>query len=174
MLFASEKDQTVSIRVETATEADTGAYTIVVESCASTPLADSVTSAAVAVDSACKMLSTYGGVGGHVAFWTFAGDSLSDHHVTFTRTSGTGAFRPYISGPDNDVGCWSDDCTWNNPGPTVGPTTLTPTITLNGVHHALAMVGGDSTATVTLRLENTPYVAPRPPLTRPALAGRNR
>jgi hypothetical protein len=174
MIYATAKDQTVSIRVEAATEADTGAYTIVVESCAAPALADSVTSAAVAVDSACKMLSTYGGAGGHVAFWTFAGDSLNTHHLTFTRASGTGAFRPYISGPDNDVACWSDDCTWSNPGATVGPTTLTPTIYMTGVHHAFAMVGADSTATMTLRLENTPVTAPRPPFTGPARAGRNR
>lgn len=174
LLFTSVTDQTVSIRVEASTPADSGAYTIVVESCAAPAITNQAVSAPVAVDSACEMLSANGGSGGHVAFWTFPNDTLFGTQVTFTRTAGSGGFIPNVNGEGLDFGCYGDYCTGTNSADTAGPITISPTLYLQGTYTAWATVKADSSATLTVALANPALPAPRPPYTRPALAGGHR
>lgn len=172
LVFASAKAQTVSIRIESATPADTGLYTIVVESCAAPNLADGVTSAPVAVDSSCTMLSH--AAGSHVAFWTFTGDTTNGNSVTFTRTAGTDLIGANVSGEGLDFSCYSSQCTAENVADSVGPVTIYPQLDLPGTFTAWVTTPLGGTATVTAELATGPFAAPRHPAARPALAGRTR
>jgi hypothetical protein len=179
LLFAADKDRTVSIRVEANSPSDTGAYTIVVESCAAPAVTIQAVSAAVQVENSCEMLSANSGTGGHVAFWTFPNDTLFGASVTFTRTAGTSGFIPYVTGEGLDFGCYSNFCTDVTVVDTAGPATLNPSLDLTGYYTAWATVKSDSSATLTVALANPPLTAPRPlfarpSFTRPALAGRTR
>lgn len=172
LVFASEKAQTVSIRIEADTPADTGLYTIVVESCAAPALQAGVTSAPVAVDSSCTMLSN--AAGRHAAFWTFTGDTLNGNSVTFTRTAGTELIGTYVSGEGLEFYCESSQCTTESVQDSVGPVTIYPDLYLPGTFTAwvTAPIGG--TATVTAEVATGPFAAPRHPSTGPARAGRDR
>lgn len=174
MVFVSSKDQVVSLRIESSSPADTGHYSLQVESCAAPVLKDSVTSAAVDVAEGCHSRVLIGGMQSRAAFWTFKGDTLTDPAVTFTRTAGDANFRSWVSGPELDVPCWTDYCSYMSVGASAGPVELSPTIYLNGTFAAFVAIPADSTATVTAGLVNTPLTAPRPPFTGPARAGRGR
>ena len=172
LVFASAKAQTVSIRVEANTPADTGLYTIVVEACAAPALQDGVTSAAVAVDSACTMLSN--AAGSHVAFWTFTGDTLNGNSVTFTRTAGTELFGSHITGEGLDFACYSNSCTSESVADSTGPVTIYPSLYLPGTFTAWVTIPLGGTGTVTAELATGPFAAPRRPFSGPARAGRTR
>jgi len=167
LLFASDKDRTVSIRVEANTPADSGAYTIVVESCAAPAVTTAAASAPVDIANSCEMLSANAGTGGHVAFWTFPNDTLYGAQMTFTRTAGTAGFIPGVNGEGLDFGCKSDYCTSDSVVDTAGPATITSTLYLTGYYTAWATVKADSSATLTVALANPPLPAPHPIFTRP-------
>lgn len=167
LAFASAKAQTVSIRIEASSPADTGLYTIVVESCAAPALANAVTSAPVAVESSCTMLND--NFPGHIAFWTFTGDTLNGNSVTFTRTSGSGLFFSAVTGEGLDFNCSSSQCTYDAVADSIGPVTIYPTFYLPGTFTAWALVTAGDSATMTAALATGPFAAPRPPkFTRPA------
>ena len=172
LVFASAKAQTVSIRIEASSPADTGLYTIVVESCGAPALANAVTSAPMAVEGSCAMLID--NVSGHTAFWTFTGDTLNGNSVTFTRTSGSGLFASVVSGEGLDFDCYSSQCTYDAVGDSIGPVTIYPTLNLPGTFTAWAVVPVGDSATITAALATGPFAAPRPPSTGPARAGRHR
>ena len=173
LVFASAKTQTVSIRIEASSPADTGLYTIVVESCGAPALSDAVASAPVAVENSCTMLNN--NVGGHVAFWTFTGDTLNGNSVTFTRTSGNGLFYSVVSGEGLDFDCYSSQCTYDEVADSIGPVTIYPTLDLPGTFTAWAVVAVGDSATMTAALATGPFAAPRRSMfTRPASAGGHR
>lgn len=175
LIFTSTRPQTVSIRVEAVVPSDTGAYAIQVVSCPAPMVADTTTSDPVAVESSC---ATHNGLGDglptRMAFWTFRSDTAHAPEVTFTRTAGTAAFRAYVTGEGSDFGCWGEECTSASSGASAGPSTLFPTIYLNGGFSGSAVIHADSAATITMGLFNDPITAPRPPFTGPARADRDR
>ncbi len=157
MFIPADRDRTLSIRVVSTTLADTGAYSLVVSTCAMTPLADTTDHAGVDLSTGCP---TFGvdALPTKTSFFTIRADSAVRDTVNVTRTAGTGYIRADFYGTDMDVNCWNSDCTGTSSSWTTA-TTLTAVPSLPGMMTLMTSVHADSAATVTVNTRPTPLAA---------------
>lgn len=175
MMLATDRDQTWSIRVESASKADTGAYSLTVESCPLHPLTTAAPVTGVNVTATGCYSLTFQAAATRIAFFSYPGDSLTNNTVTSTRTAGAAYQHGEITGPDNDVSSWTSSSYRTNFS---GDTTQT-----SGIYHPAATgrqtlwvgVNADSAATVSVSMTSAPIPAPRPfsSTPRPARRGAN-
>lgn len=161
MMLATDRDQTWSIRVESASTADTGAYTLSVEKCPLRPITTDSGATGVDVATGCHSL-TFAGGNKRIAFFSYPGDTLSSFKVTSTRTAGSAFQYGEITGPDNDVSNWTDYSfsTSFSGDTTMTSTTYTPAAP--GRQTLWIGIDADSAATVDVGVTSLPLTAPRP------------
>lgn len=111
MFLVGDRDREVSIRVGAAVPADTGAYSLVVESCPVTVLSDTLAHGGIDLTLGCLSRS-FDVNPVRRTFMLFPSDSLTPTEVDMTRTAGTGLFSSTLAGPVPDVNCNGDNC-WN-------------------------------------------------------------
>lgn len=161
MMLATDRDQTWSIRVESYSTADTGAYTLSVEQCPLHTLSPAASVTGVDLATGCYSL-TFQSAPTRIAFFSYAGDTLSTFNVTSTRTAGAAFQHGQITGPDNDVSNWTE---FSYSQPLSGDTTMSSgNYTPNATGRQTFWVGAnaDSAATVSVALTSAPLTAPRP------------
>ena len=161
LLLATDRDRTYSLRVQVNSAANAGANTLSVEECALHPLPGPAQSVAgVDLASACVSL----GVGAEpyrLAFFSFPADTFHTYHALATRTAGEGTLWAHVSGPDDDVGCYTDNCTWSTylSGVTDVDLNLSDAITRAGRQTFALAVRADSSATVSASYTETAKAA---------------
>lgn len=161
MFLATDADRAISIRVQVSALADTGAYTLSVESCTLHPIPDGVDLTGIDVTTGCSVLG-YATPALRMSFFSFLADTLHTYHAIATSTAGTGTLYGKVAGTDLDVGCYTESCTWS--GAVAGVTNfdldLSSDISVPGRQTLLVGVNADSTATVTVSTTSTPKPAP--------------
>jgi hypothetical protein len=114
MFFATGVDRTVSIRVSADTKADTGAYSLIVQSCPMATLDGPVDSVTIDLTHGCRAL-TLDAQETKASFFSFVADSSVEDTTVITRTDGAASFLSHAASPRFDVNCitndqWNDDC----------------------------------------------------------------
>lgn len=162
LFLATDADRTISLRVQVSALADTGAYTLSVESCPLHPIPDGSGLDGIDVTTGCTSLS-YAAAPLRVSFFSFTADTFHTYHALASRTAGNGTISGKVTGPDLDVGCWTGTCTWSpdTAGVTDFDLDLTGVIYTPGRQTLLVGVSADSTATVSVGL--TAAAIPAPP-----------
>lgn len=162
MMLATDRDQTWSIRVESASPADTGAYTLSVEKCPLHPITTADGATGVDLTTGCHSL-TFQAAPTRIAFFSYAGDTVSTFNVTSTRTAGAAFQYGQITGPDNDVSNWTD-FSYSQSIPAADTSMSSGDYTPNGDGRQTFWVGvnADSAATISVALTSAPLPAPRP------------
>ena len=163
MFLTTDADRAISLRVQVSALADTGAYTLSVESCALHPIPDGADLTGIDVTTGCHVLS-YAAPALRMSFFSFFADTLHTYHAIATATAGTGTLYGKVAGTDLDVGCYTEGCTWSTAvtGVTGFDLDLSSDISVPGRQTLLVGVNADSTATVTVSTTSTPLPAPRP------------
>lgn len=148
MFILSDRDADISLRVQTNSSADTGAYALVVRSCPVTVLNDTTTHTGIALGTGCTSLS-YDNTPTTVRFFTFSSDSGTSVAVNIHRTAGEGTFASRLFGPGPDVACWNDDCV-STSLTYAADAALSTTFDLPGRMGVLTAVHSDSVVTATV------------------------
>lgn len=178
MYLVGDKDRDYSIRVQIYDQADTGAYTLSVVSCPMQALTVGTPIAGIDLAaSTCTSNAFYGGATVRkLTFLGFQADSFHTYNAMDSVTAGAGTLYGVVTGPDMDVGCYTDNCTYATSTYGVPNFNFGVNIGYGGLHTFMAAVNADSAATVTAEVTSTPIPAPHPATsTRPRPAGaRNR
>lgn len=172
IFLVGDKARDYSIRVQIYDLADTGAYTLSVESCPIRTLTAGTPLTGVDLSTGCVANAYYGGGMRHLNFFGFVADSFHSYNAIAARTAGTAKLTGTVSGPDMDVGCYTDNCTWATSTTGLDSMNLAVDIGYGGWHTFIASANADSAATVTALLTSSVLAAPAfATLNRPRPAG---
>ena len=163
LFLTSEADRAISLRVQIGALADTGAYTLSVESCPLHPFPDGADLVGIDVATGCTSLS-YAAAPLRMTFLSFPADTFHTYHAIGSRTAGSGTLSAKVTGPDLDVGCYTALCTWSAAmtGVTSFDIDLTTAILMPGRQTLMVGVNADSAATITVSTTSTAIPAPHP------------
>ena len=164
MYLVGDKDRDYSIRVQIYALADTGAYTLSVVSCPTHALTPGTPLTGVDLSaSSCSSNALFDGATIRtMTFFGFQGDSLHTIHVTDTITAGTATMYGVVTGPDMDVGCYTEFCTYAPSSNGVTAFDLVPSVEGAGLQTLMVGINADSSATATVGVTSVALPAPHP------------
>ncbi len=156
LVFTTATDQTVSLRVQSYSESNVGAYTIEALSCPVVTLLPGATSAPVTLGPACTVLGGSPLPETRVAFFNLAASAFEDIILTATRTAGTAEMMFHIGGPDLDASCDTGDCVGGFSSQGTGPIVLSGVMPFTGYYTVTLLQQTAGTLTATMGLTVVP------------------
>ena len=168
LYLATTAARTISLRVQVNDTANVGAYTLTVTSCPYVTIDPSVSDSIASLDmtKGC-LVQGWSTRPTRFSFIGFPADSLHDYLLHGSILTGGGTAFAHISGPDLDLGCYIDSCTWSH------DVSGAPTFSLNtttdyynrpfypALQTLMLGVDADSAGTAQVFSSSAPVPAPR-------------
>lgn len=163
MFLATDVNRQFSIRIMVSDTAYAGAYTLSVESCPVRRMDGGESFTGVDVSAGCHSESYLNnGRDYRLAFFSYPGHPDSVFTTEGILTDGNGTLYPQASGPDLDIGCYTDDCLWFHPSNGVTSFSYAPTVNIEGRMTLYVGVDADSAATINVTGTVGAVAAPNP------------
>ena len=162
MVLTTDVARSVSVRAESWSAADTGAYTMEVVSCPLYTLTVDSLRTGLASTSGCLAKGMHGGgAPSRVTFTTFEAAQPGRFDVEFARTAGTGSLRATLAGPGLDFSHSLEQSYYNTSGAVTNTYTFAPDFEIPGRYTLAVSVHADSGATFRARASDLSAVAMR-------------